>query len=253
MVKEIKHTDVERVHFGPNLKEQAHHFFDMLWKLKYCTRDEAYLHLAEWLGVSEQAAHMAAMNAEQCKQVIIFSIQKLNDFRRLDLDFNDPIQHPYYELITVSKNALKKQLRKEQLEKLKRQFKPAMIDMLGMIFRAEICPYCKGETEYIDSSFVYGKSYGMIYICKKCDAYVGVHKDDPTKALGRLANAELREWKKEAHKYFDPIWKSNLKNRHQAYAWLSDKLNLPPDYTHIGMFGVETCKRVVELCRLELR
>ena len=31
----------------------------------------------------------------------------------------------------------------------------------------------------------------MIYICKPCDAYVGVHKGTD-KALGRLANKELR-------------------------------------------------------------
>lgn len=248
---EVKHTDVVQVHFGSNLKDQAHKYFDMLWQFKYCTREEAYTYLAEWLGVPEQSAHMAAMNGNQCKEVIKFSIQKLNDFRRLDLDLINVAPHPYYDLITVSKKQLKKQLRKERLEKLKEQYKPAMIQMMQQVFRAEICPYCKEETEYVDSSCIYGKSYGMIYLCRKCDAYVGVHKGTD-KALGRLANGNLRYWKKEAHAAFDPIWKSNLKNRHEAYAWLSESLNIPPDFTHIGMFGVETCKKVVELCKNEL-
>jgi hypothetical protein len=125
------------------------------------------------------------------------------------------------------------------------------VDLLHQIFKGKICPYCKKPTEYIDSTYLYGKSYGMIYICKKCDAYVGVHKGT-NKALGRLANAELRYWKKEAHRYFDPIWKSSLKSRRSAYKWLSQKLKLPGTYTHIGMFGVETCKKVVELCKKEL-
>lgn len=147
-----------------------------------------------------------------------------------------------------SNKELQRQARKQRLIKLEEQYDIAMLDA---IFAGKICPYCKRETEYIDSIYIYGKSYGMVYICKPCDAYVGVH-DGSNKALGRLANKELRYWKKQAHHYFDQIWKSNLKNRHQAYAWASEKLNVPADYTHIGMFGVDTCKRLVELCKKEL-
>lgn len=249
MPSKIKNTEVKIVHFSGNLKDQAHTFFDKLWQLGYCTRDEAYIHLAKWLGVPEQQAHMSTMNGEQCKQVIIFSIQRLNDFRRLDLDLGDTIKHPYYELTTTSKKALKK---KERIERLSKYYTPETIKMLDLIVAGKVCPYCKCRTEYFDISFIYnGVSYGMIYICKPCRAYVGVHKGT-NNALGRLANSELREWKKEAHKYFDPIWKSNLKDRYGAYLWLSKQLNIPPDYTHIGMFGVDTCKRVVELCKKEL-
>jgi len=115
----------------------------------------------------------------------------------------------------------------------------------------EICPYCKQKPEYIDSIAIYGTSYGMVYYCKKCDAYCGVHKGTDI-SLGRLANKELREWKRKAHDAFDPLYKSNYMTRHEAYSWLSQKLNLPRDYTHIGMFGVDTCKKVVELCKKEL-
>ena len=70
-----------------------------------------------------------------------------------------------------------------------------------LLYAGLICPYCGNNSEYIDSSFIYGKSYGMIYLCRPCEAYVGVHKGTD-KALGRLANKELRESKKEAHFYF---------------------------------------------------
>lgn len=87
----------------------------------------------------------------------------------------------------------------------------------------------------------------MIYVCIPCDAYVGVHKGTD-KALGRLADLELRHWKKEAHSHFDPIWKTGLLPRAGAYVWLSNKMNLHIDLTHIGMMDVEQCKKVIELC-----
>ena len=72
--------------------------------------------------------------------------------------------------------------------------------------RKVYCDYCGRETEYVDSKVIYGKSYGKIYLCRNCMAYVGVHKGTD-KPLGRLANAELRNWKKAAHAVFDPLWK----------------------------------------------
>lgn len=118
----------------------------------------------------------------------------------------------------------------------------------------KICPYCNCKSEYTDSSVIYGKSYGMIYLCRKCNAYCGVHKGTD-KALGRLANAELRYWKKEAHAKFDLLWQKKITKgfskkeaRGSTYKWLSEQMGLPIDLTHIGMMDVEQCKRVVELC-----
>ena len=131
---------------------------------------------------------------------------------------------------------------------------------MDCILSGKICPYCGNRTEYVDSSVIYGRSYGMIYLCWDCMAYVGVHKGTD-RALGRLANTELREAKKEAHFYFDQIAKTNLinkiwkkhipntSNRNRAYLWLSIQLGIPHEVCHIGMFGVEDCKRVVDLCK----
>lgn len=137
---------------------------------------------------------------------------------------------------------------KQRKEKLKRL---VLTKEQHQIIKGNICPYCKQPPKLVDSSVIYGKSYGMIYYCQPCDAYCGVHKGT-TIPLGRLANKELREWKRKAHDAFDPIYKSNYMTRKEAYSWLSQKLKLPRDYTHIGMFGVETCKKVVELCKKEL-
>ena len=115
------------------------------------------------------------------------------------------------------------------------------------------CDYCGGPTEFVDSAEVYhGVSYGMIYLCRSCKAYVGVHKGTD-RPKGRLANAELRQWKKAAHAEFDPLWKYGQFRGHRnaAYAWLAEKMELPIEETHIGMFDVEKCQKAIQICRTE--
>lgn len=113
-----------------------------------------------------------------------------------------------------------------------------------LIMQGKICPYCKRKSKYVDSSAVYGRSYGMIYLCEPCDAYCGVHKGSDV-ALGRLANKQLRHLKKQAHFYFDKIWQQKHLTRNDAYAWLSKMLNIPVKYTHIGMFSEKTCEDAI--------
>lgn len=134
------------------------------------------------------------------------------------------------------------------------------------ILFGKICPYCGRKPKYVDSELIYGKSYGMIYLCRGCDAYVGVHKGSD-KPLGRLADKDLREAKKKAHYYFDALWKAKTNIgiledprrskrkvewqracRSQAYKWLSEVMQIKPEFTHIGMFDVEQCEKVVQLC-----
>lgn len=119
---------------------------------------------------------------------------------------------------------------------------------LSSIMKGKVCPYCKRRSVFVDSSEVYGTSYGMIYLCRPCKAWVGVHKGT-NKSLGRLANSNLREYKKEAHKYFDQIWKSGKMTRHGAYKWLSNELHIKKEFTHIGMFNEETCQKVINLSK----
>ncbi|MBO7256277.1 MAG: hypothetical protein J6V04_03005 [Bacteroidales bacterium] len=44
-----------------------------------------------------------------------------------------------------------------------------------LILTGKICPYCGKDSELIDSSEIYGTSYGPMYICRDCDAYVGCY------------------------------------------------------------------------------
>lgn len=85
---------------------------------------------------------------------------------------------------------------------------------------------------------------------------MGVHKGSK-KALGRLANSELRSWKKMAHAEFDPLWEfiqedkgiTKSEARTLCYRWLARKMNLPLEETHIGAFDVDECKMVISICR----
>ena len=114
-----------------------------------------------------------------------------------------------------------------------------------------ICPYCGDYAKWCSSEEIYGRRYGksyMCYYCKKCDAYVGCHNNSK-KALGTLANVGLREWRKKAHKRFDPLWrrgKNKQNRRSKAYIWLSEQLGVPS--VHIGEANTETCQKIIEAC-----
>ena len=120
------------------------------------------------------------------------------------------------------------------------------------------CPYCNGQAKLIDSKEIYGKSYGMVWVCEPCDAWVGTHKGSKKhRPLGRLANAQLRHWKQLAHTKFDPLWIAKMRRdkcrrntaRRLGYTWLAKQLGIEVKDCHIGMFDVDLCMRVVEICR----
>ena len=115
------------------------------------------------------------------------------------------------------------------------------------VFGGKVCPYCGRETELIDSSEIYhGMSYGWLYICRPCNAYVGCYKGTK-RALGRLANAELRQLKHDAHEAFDQLWKQGFMSRPQSYSWLSQQMGTDTEHTHIGMYDEKQCKKVIEI------
>lgn len=121
-----------------------------------------------------------------------------------------------------------------------------------------VCDYCNNEARLVGGDVIYPHRpdlHGLrFWHCGPCGAYVGCHKGT-TRPLGRLANAELRQAKQDAHAAFDPKWKFHTfrdgyqtMTRTMAYKWLAEQLGIPIEQCHIGMFDVETCGRVVEVC-----
>lgn len=119
------------------------------------------------------------------------------------------------------------------------------------------CPYCGHDAELTTGYKVYPHRLDLadlkVWACFPCDAWVGTHKNSREhKPLGRLANAELRRAKMQAHAAFDPWWKSGRMTRHEAYRLLAEKMGLEPKDAHIGMFDVEQCKTVAMLFRAQV-
>ena len=50
-----------------------------------------------------------------------------------------------------------------------------------------------------------------------------------------------------AHAAFDPTWKSGQKKRSEAYKCLADELGIDFSDCHIGLFDIETCRRVAAI------
>lgn len=96
------------------------------------------------------------------------------------------------------------------------------------------CNLCDGEVVYTDSGLIYGRSYGMIYLCKNCGGYVGVHRGTD-RAMGILANDEMRFLRKLCHAVFDKRW-STKPERTEQYVMLADELGIGLAECHFGHF-----------------
>lgn len=114
------------------------------------------------------------------------------------------------------------------------------------------CPYCGQKAQLVDSKEIYRQSYGMMWLCRPCEAYVGVHRDSKKfKPLGTLANAELRKLRNETHRVFDPLWKNNpRRTRKEAYALLANLMQIPPEQCHVAMFDKSRCLKAIELLKM---
>ena len=113
------------------------------------------------------------------------------------------------------------------------------------------CDYCGRKAVLTTGDVVYPHRPDLrgrvFWVCEPCDARVGCHPDTAT-PLGRMANADLRAAKQEAHKVFDPIWKDGRRSRSDAYTWLAYKLGISKSKCHIGLFDIAMCRKVVEVC-----
>lgn len=120
------------------------------------------------------------------------------------------------------------------------------------ILKGEICPYCICHTKLVTDKEIYGnQSLGSkfyIQCVKNTDHYVGTFSNG--KSLGRLADAQLRKFKREGHDIFDQLWQGENKifnTRDQAYTWLSKKMKISKDLTHFAMFNDDQCIQCIKI------
>lgn len=116
---------------------------------------------------------------------------------------------------------------------------------------APTCPYCQQAANLITGRELYAHRPDLhelrFWQCKPCDAFVGCHKDSKDhKPLGALANRETRTWRMKAHRAFDPLWKSGVMSRRDAYDSLAERLGYERGKAHISWMTADECRRVVE-------
>lgn len=127
------------------------------------------------------------------------------------------------------------------------------------------CPYCRAPAQLMSGDKLFPGRFAdkNFWRCNPCDAHICCHFGT-TKPLGRLANAELRRAKTNAHAAFDRLWRAKMMRegcterqaRAGTYAWLAEQMRIPPRDCHIGHMDIATCVRVVEICepdRVETR
>lgn len=118
-----------------------------------------------------------------------------------------------------------------------------------MIHKQIKCSHCgkparlvSGRTIYPNREDLFHKKY---WNCFPCAAYVGCHPNS-IKPLGTLANAELRQMRKDTHHAFDPLWKNGSLTRKEAYYELAKYLDIPVYKCHIGLFTIRDCIKVIK-------
>jgi len=114
---------------------------------------------------------------------------------------------------------------------------------------APLCSHCNQESVLtlgsVISPFNPSMKHKWFYFCEPCWAWVGCHKYSK-RTLGHPANQELRAMRIKVHSKFDSMW-STRNGRTRAYKWLSKKMKLSSDETHIGMFDLKKCNSALEI------
>jgi len=121
-----------------------------------------------------------------------------------------------------------------------------------------VCVECGGLGKLTNGAALYPDKpewkSRMYYRCG-CGASVSCHPGTGI-AAGRPASAATRYLRSKAHDVFDPIWRglgqrSSIATGHartRAYKWLARQLGIHPRTCHIGFFGPDELRRVIDIC-----
>ena len=118
--------------------------------------------------------------------------------------------------------------------------------------------YCCGCKKYVEADLVDGKTIYPsrqdlhklpFWICRRCNNYVGCHNKtkDPTKPLGCIPTAELRNARTHIHALLDPLWLSKQYTRSYVYARLSELLGY--QYHTSELRTIEEARRVYRVLK----
>ena len=108
------------------------------------------------------------------------------------------------------------------------------------------CPEC-GEPMRLKEGH-----YGLFYGCTAWQktGCKGSHGARPNgEPLGIPADDRTKKMRMAAHNALDPLWNSPepvFESRARAYHWMQTVLSMNSDEAHIGRFGIDECKQLIE-------
>lgn len=101
------------------------------------------------------------------------------------------------------------------------------------------CSYCGKAAHLVQTK------WGWRWCCYKCDARVGCHRGTK-KALGTLADKNLRYKRMLVHLKIDPFWQVERYTRTAVYESMSRFLGIDRKACHVGLFDEATCDKIIE-------
>lgn len=130
---------------------------------------------------------------------------------------------------------------------------------------APLCISCNKPSRLTDGREVYPHRPDLhrkpLWKCDGCSGYVGCHPGTD-RPLGVPADAPTRHARMKLHnERLDPLWavadragfyKPDSKKarwkirrvaRYRVYSYLADKLGIPYDQCHVGLFDIERCRK----------
>lgn len=117
------------------------------------------------------------------------------------------------------------------------------------------CPYCGGKMILRDSSYVHSKHSEMLYVCENypsCDCYCRTRLNNRGKRIliSTPADKKLREFRREAHYYFDAVMNAGIyTDKTDLYNLLSSRIILKDgQILHIGECREYGCGQIIREC-----
>jgi hypothetical protein len=121
------------------------------------------------------------------------------------------------------------------------------------------CDYCGAKAALVragETAYPYREDHGPLWVCTSCDAWIGIFaRSTRNLPLGRLANAELREWKAKLHAALEPMAEAKARRdgvsifeaRAKGYKWLAGELQIDAKVCNINLLNLEQCKAAVDV------
>jgi hypothetical protein len=91
------------------------------------------------------------------------------------------------------------------------------------------------------------------WICDTCKCHVGTHHktNDPTRPLGNIPSAEIKNARIKIHELIDPVWKSGEVPRRKVYGKLSAALGY--EYHTAEIKTIDEARNVYRVAREVLK